>query len=351
MLLCTSVALGFLAKGSAVLIPCGAMFIFLVVTRGAFRYFFSPWSLLGILIFVLIGLTWYIWLSFKIHGAFNYFLDSQIFGRLFTAKYRRNPGLTGALIYLPVLVFGSLPWSIIFLEKKHLLMSSLFCKQWWKRLPHDPQRLFLLSYFFVPLVVLSLASSKLGLYALPIFVPLAIAAAKLWMQKAPVHEYPSFRGFLTANRRPITLVASWIVLLLISRLALAWYPTADNMKTLWAQLDKNLPAGDYEMCTIDERADGLLFYGARNLEHITSKEHPYPTFTPIETVIQQLRQKLPPGRTLLFIVIEDDDVVEAVNTLNANGVKSRIIRLPHHRALLFPSMEDIDAVDRKKQNI
>jgi len=138
MALCGAVGLGVLAKGPAVLIPCGGMFVFLLVRQEILRYFLSPWSLLGFLIFMVTGLSWYIWVGFKVPGAISYFIDNQILGRLITEKYDRNPGLTGALIYIPVLAFGSLPWSAIWLEKRSLVKSALFNNQWWKELSKKP---------------------------------------------------------------------------------------------------------------------------------------------------------------------------------------------------------------------
>jgi len=338
MLLCGAVGLGVLAKGPAALIPCGGIFIFLLVRKEILRYFLSPWSLLGVLIFLVTGLSWYIWVGFKVPGAFSYFIDNQILGRLITEKYNRNPGFTGALIYIPVLIFGSLPWSTIWLEKKGLFKSSLFSKQWWKELPVKPELLFLLCYFFVPLVVLCLASSKLGLYSLPIFVPLAIATAKLWIRKAPVINSLSFSGLLKGYVRPIVLVSCWIFLLLISKLALAYYPTQNNMKTLWTQVNKHLPSGNYELCTIDKRADGLLFYGAHEVEHLTDESDPYPTFTKTETILEEIQEFIKENETGVFLVIEDDDIAEAINILKNSGIECRVIHLPYQRAMLFPCL-------------
>jgi len=338
MLLCATVGLGVLAKGPAILIPCGGMFVFLLVRKEIFRYFLSPWSLLGVLIFLVTGLSWYIWVGFKIPGAFSYFIDNQILGRLITEKYNRNPGFTGALIYIPVLVFGSLPWSTIWLEKKGLFKSALFRKQWWKELPVKPELLFLLCYFFVPLVVLCLASSKLGLYALPIFVPLAIATAKLWIRKAPVINSMSFSGLLKGYVRPIRLVSCWVLLLLISKLALAYYPTRDNMKTLWAQVNKHAPSANYELCTIDERADGLLFYGANEVEHLTNKSNSYPTFTRTETILEEVREFIREDEAGFFLVIEDDHIAKVIDVLKNSGIECRIVHLTNQRALLFPQL-------------
>ena len=338
MLLCGAVGLGFLAKGPAALIPCGGMFVFLLVRKEIFRYFLRPWSLLGVLIFLITGLSWYIWVGFKIPGAFSYFVDNQILGRLITEKYNRNPGLTGALIYIPVLIFGSLPWSAIWLEKKGLFKSALFNKQWWKKLPGKPELLFLLCYFFVPLVVLCLASSKLGLYALPIFIPLAIATAKLWIRKAPAINSLSFSGLLKGYARPIRLVSCWIFLLLISKLALVYYPTHNNMKTLWSQVNKHLPSGNYELCTVDERADGLLFYGVHEVEHLTDKSNPYPAFTKTETILEEIREFIREDETGFFLVIGDDHVSKVIYMLKNSGIECRIVHLPYQRAMLFPCL-------------
>jgi len=338
MLLCGAVGLGFLAKGPAVFIPCGGMFVFLLVRKEVFRYFLSPWLLLGVLIFLVTGLSWYIWVGFKIPGAFSYFIDNQVLGRLITEKYNRNPGLTGAFIYIPVLVFGSLPWSAIWLEKKGMIKSSLLNKQWWKELQKKTEILFILCYFFVPLVILCLASSKLGLYALPIFVPLAIATAKLWIRKAPAIDSLLFPGLLKGYVRPIKLVGCWVFLLLISKLALAYYPTHNNMRALWSQIRKYLPSGNYELCTIDERADGLLFYGADEVEHLTGKSDPYPTFTKTETILEEIQEFVREDETGFFLAIEDDDIAEAINLLKNSGIECRVVHLPYQRAMLFPCL-------------
>ena len=333
MLLCGMVGLGFLAKGPAVFIPCGAMFIFIFIKREIWRYFFTPWAILGGMIFLVTGLSWYIWIGFKIPGALSYFFDCQVLGRLVTEKYNRNPGLTGALIYLPVLVFGSLPWSIIWLDKTRFKQTVLN-KQWWNNLNSNPEILFLVSYFLVPLVILCLASSKLGLYVLPIFVVLAIATAKLWSQKVQKIENLSLRNLVKSFSRPIKLAICWICLLITVKLAIACYPTCNNMKTLWSQIEQHLPAENYEICVINKRADGLLFYGART-EFLTDKSDPYPTFTPTEHVLEEIEDVIQHKENGVFLA-EDDNIDRVTQTLKKSGVEFYIVSLPYQRALLFP---------------
>ncbi|HPS56009.1 MAG TPA: glycosyltransferase family 39 protein [Sedimentisphaerales bacterium] len=348
MFLCAAVGLGFLAKGPAILIPCGAMFVFLLVRKETLRYFLLPWSLLGILIFIATGLSWYIWIGFKLPGAFSYFIDNQIMGRLITEKYNRNPGLIGALIYVPVLVFGSMPWSTMWWENRGLLKSSLLSKRWLKILATRPESLFLLCYFFVPLLVLCLASSKLGFYALPIFVPLAIATAKLWIQKAPAIDGLSFSSLLKSYARPIKLTTSWVIILLIIKLGLAYYPTHDDMRTLSSQIKTHLPSDSCELCTVDERADGLLFYGLQNVEHLTNKSKPYPTFTKTETIMNEIHDFINENESGVLLIRGYYKITEIIEILKKAGIDYRLVELSYNRALLFPCLTGKNSLDTEK---
>ncbi len=51
-----------------------------------------------------------------------------------------------------------------------------------------------------------------------------------------------------------------------------------------------MPSGSYELCTVDERADGLLFYGVQKVEHLTNKSDPYPTFSKVETILEEIQE-------------------------------------------------------------
>ncbi len=334
MFLCTAIGVGFLAKGPAVLIPCLGAFVFLAVRGQLVRYFSSYWSIVGLALFIIVGLGWYIWIGVKIPESFSYFFDSQIWGRLVSERYKRNPGLSGALIYIPVLIFGSLPWSFIWIEKRNLIGKILFSKNSWKILADRPAPLFLLCWFFVPLLILCIASSKLGLYSLPIFPALAIATAKLWKDKLP-----SMNGLITRERiklfvRPVILSIVWVVLLVLSKLALAYYPTANDMRHLWTHLSSQLPKADYEICTVDKRMDGLLFYGVKELEHLTHKVDPYPAFTKTEHILDEIRV-MTNEKEVGFLLIQGEDRIPAVcNILEGAGIDFHIVNLPFRRALL-----------------
>jgi len=335
LLLCLSVGLGFLAKGPAVFIPCGGMFVFLLLRRKTFHYFINAWSIAGLMIFCIVGFSWYFLVSLKTPGSLSYFFDSQIWGRLFSQKYHRNAGLAGALIYLPILIFGSLPWSHIWLEKRKALFADIFKRYWWINKYNDPQNLFLMSLFFVPLVILCLAQSKLGLYALPLFAPFAIATARLWHAKMgdfePGHMITNFKRF----RRPVLITGTWISLLIVSKPALAYYPTNNDMRALSEEITKAVGKDNYELGTVDKRADGLLFYGIQEVEHLTSEDDPYPTYTKTEHILAEVEVMTEEKERGIFLVQGIDDIDETCRLLSRRNVEYDVILLPYQRALLI----------------
>lgn len=340
MLLCLAVGFGYLAKGPAVLIPCGGMFIFLAVRRKVIKYFWTPWSIVGLLLFIAVGLGWYIWISIELSGAFTYLFDSQIWGRLVSEKYNRNPGLLGALIYLPVLIFGSLPWSSIWLEKRAVIRNTLFKKSRWRNIKDKPAVLFLICWFFIPLLILCLASSKLGFYVLPIFPALAIATAKLWKEKIPNVTYLPLKEKMKSFRKPVLLCSIWIIMLIFSKLILAYHPTPDDMRVLWAQIKPHLPNANYEVATVDDRADGLVFYGVKKIEHISSDSEAYPTFTKIEFILEEIKEMAEEKEQGIFLLHGDKDILKTINILREAGIVFETIKLPYDRTVLIMELPD-----------
>lgn len=333
ILLCVVVGLGFLTKGPAVLIPCGGMFVFLLLRKQTIYFFGTPWALLGLSVFCMVGMGWYVYVATKFPGAGSYFFDNQIWGRLISEKYRRNPGLTGALIYLPVIVLGTLPWSLIWWQKREVIKRKIISNDWWTGLLRQPEILFLVCLFFVPLIVLCLASSKLGLYALPVFPTMAIASAYLYKEK--------IRGALeniNLNARliikPAILTAVWIVALLGTKLAIAYYPTKNDARVLWQQISQHLPEENCEIVTVDKQAYGLLFYGAAEVENTTMDKHPYPTFSITEKFSEEIQDIGRDEHPFVFIIEKDNDVLKAEKFLNKGNIPYSKKTLPYQRSLL-----------------
>jgi 4-amino-4-deoxy-L-arabinose transferase-like glycosyltransferase len=332
MVLCFAVGLGFVTKGPAALIPCGAMFIWLLLNKNVFHFFLTPWVIIGVGLFAISGLSWYVYVSQKLPGAAAYFFDSMIWGRLVSDKYQRNPGPTGALIYLPIILLGTLPWSVLWYAPDKGIRRYFFPSAW-KELLNNPVKLLLACWITIPLIVLCLASSKLGLYALPVFPAMALATAKL----LPEIAFPDMESnpFSPARIKHLSFVLLIVGLLLISRLILGAVPTANDCRALWKELKPYISSGDYEIVAVDERVDGLSFYGAMEVENVTRKTNPYPTYIPLQTVETEMGDMLKDNFSHLFIIQGQKHLPTLEAVLSKSNWPLRRVELRHNRWLLI----------------
>lgn len=329
ILLCAAVGLGFLTKGPAALIPGGGMFIYLLVRREVIAYLRGWWLLAGMLVFGLLGFSWYFFVSLRIPGAAKYLFVSQVWGRLVSDVYQRNPGLKGALIYLPVLLLGTLPWNLEWFRHPDGL-RRYFRWEGWKRLTANPSSLFLACWICIPMMVLTLASSRLGLYALPVFPALALASARLvrpWFEDA--------QWVLSSDgRKGIWFVVVWSILLLGVRAGMGMVPIRNDCRALWKELKPYLPNGKYEIVAVDKRVDGLWFYGAMEVETINRDGTPYPAFMPPESVEKEIRDMLEDGFCHLFVLDKSAHVPAIRSSLLKTSWRIEEVSLRHGRCLL-----------------
>ena len=190
----------FLAKGPPGLLPLLAIIAFTALCDGwrAVGRLFAP---MGLLTFLVIGFTWYALAIFRYPGLLHYFIHDEVYGRIFTKMYVRHSDSFGwILVYAPVLICGTLPWWGGAARAAKSAASPSSWRAW--RATRSIQ-LFLLLWFVVPLVVFCLAKSRLPLYLLPLFLPLALLVAS---STAP--------RFNLALRRNALLLAAWVAVLL-----------------------------------------------------------------------------------------------------------------------------------------
>ncbi|OHB45524.1 MAG: hypothetical protein A2178_01230 [Planctomycetes bacterium GWC2_49_10] len=337
ILICVAGGFGFLTKGPAVFIPCGAMFVYLALTRRLVKYMLSPALWVGLAVFCVVGLGWYAWVAKSVPGGLAYLVDNQVWGRLISAKYNRNPGLVGAFIYIPVIIGGTMPWSIICLEKIGKVRNTLFTKAWLGKLPSgDPAGLFLLCWIVVPLVILSLASSRLGLYALPVFPAIALALARSWSTKINLFDIRQLWKNPAFFRSPATAICIWVVALLGAKIILANMSSYKDTRRLWAAMQSFIPEKvPYEIITVDDHADGLMFYGAAEVENVTLGKKTYPTFVMPEHFRDELKGFFAENETLLILLRNKRREEAVINDLNATNTSFRKVLLPYERTLFI----------------
>lgn len=333
MLLGLTIGLGFLTKGPAALIPCGAMVVYLLLQRQMKPFFLNPWMIPAAIIFITVGLSWYIYIMRKLPDAGGYLFDNMIWGRLVSGKYQRNPDPSDALIYLPVILLGTMPWSVLWNDSKRGLRSFLHGRTW-KNVLRDPARTLLTCWILIPLFVLCIASSKLGLYALPIFPAMALATVRL----LPVDDSSSTTGYekpSLVNAPKTSFLTAWVIVLLVIRVVLGAIPSAHDCRALWHELKPHLPPGQYEIVTIDERASGLWFYGAREVENITRRSKPYPTFIPTENIESEILDMAKDNYPHLFLIQGNKYLSSIKRTLLENRWSIKEISLKYDRRLLI----------------
>ncbi len=165
--------LAFMTKGPPGLLPLLPVVVFAVWRRGEVRprSLFHP---IGVLLFLAVGLWWFALLAVEEPERLSYWLSHEVARRL-AGEHRRNPRWYDAFrVYLPFMLAGTLPWTMALL--RGIPCAARVVARAWRRrpLPGDDAKAFALVWFALPLAVFAVVPSRLPLYVLPLFVPLAL---------------------------------------------------------------------------------------------------------------------------------------------------------------------------------
>jgi 4-amino-4-deoxy-L-arabinose transferase-like glycosyltransferase len=205
--------LAFLTKGPVgLLIPFLAFFGYAAYSRD-WRILRAFASLRGWILCLFIGLTWYVVLVIRHPELWDYFLGHELADRMFTTIHHRNNSF---VIYPAVLLGGLLPWTIHFV------------RGWIKALPWKKFRerkielhhAFLLSWILLPLVFFSIVRSRLPLYVLPLFVPMAILAGDF---------LANLSGKPNGRRKAVWIAVVMSVVLMGLQVGASYYPSRQNL--------------------------------------------------------------------------------------------------------------------------
>lgn len=158
-----AMGLATMTKGPVgIVLPALSMAVFLWwegQLRGVLRRFHA---LGGIALIVAIAAPWFVAISIREPGFFDFYFVGEHLRRVFQGSYSHGEPL---YFYLPVIVAGLLPWS--------LLVPFLT----WRRMAPSPARRFCVISTLVIVGAFSLANAKLIPYILPAFPPLAVLLA------------------------------------------------------------------------------------------------------------------------------------------------------------------------------
>jgi len=242
---------------------------------------------------------WYAPVLLGIPGAAAYLWDNQVWGRLASSHYQRNAGWVGPIkVYLPMLLVGTLPWTG---RLAHFAKDRIADAR--RARPWSSAEILLTLQVVVPFAVLSLARSRLPLYALPAMAPVAVLAAA-----GPLRPDANAR---TARRSARLRVASWVVALLAAKAFLSLAPIAAaaplDSRALAANLRSAGVRDEAEVVVVDQKRNGLTAYGYPHLTWTRHLGQPYPFFRPPEVLGSALAEIAARRPAQVALVVRDAD--------------------------------------------
>ncbi|GAB4282567.1 MAG: hypothetical protein Kow0029_28170 [Candidatus Rifleibacteriota bacterium] len=157
-------SMSMLTKGPPGLLPLVGLIPFAIYTKRKAEILKLFKSVPGLMIFLFVGLGWYLVLAIKTPGLLSYFLIDETLKRVASDSHHRSAPFYLFLLLLPAGIF---PWTTF-------LFSNL------KKIYQDKDKsfasLFLLFWLIGPLIIFTLSKSKLPAYGLPLLVPVALLA-------------------------------------------------------------------------------------------------------------------------------------------------------------------------------
>jgi 4-amino-4-deoxy-L-arabinose transferase-like glycosyltransferase len=256
-------ALGFVAAAAAMMTKGLIAIIFPTLIIGLWLSLFNRWRQLniialffGLAVFLILVAPWHILLQLRAPEFFHFYFIEQQFLRYATAiAHRSQP----AYFYIPVILLGTLPWSV-FLPKALAFLRN--CR--WKNRWQYENELFFMLWFLCVFLFFSVSNSKLIPYVLPGLPPLAILIARyLGMRKKNNLFKPVIIVYLASN------------LALITALVCVDYFDNHTIKTLIFKVRQDITAYDeivayhgyhqdlpfyfQRIVTVDESFDELRF--------------------------------------------------------------------------------------------
>ncbi|AKU91982.1 ArnT family glycosyltransferase [Vulgatibacter incomptus] len=295
-----ALGLAFLAKGTAGLLPLAPILGYDLVSRRPFRMV-SP---VGIAAFLLVGLGWYALVFARNDGAFDFMIDQQITGRLFRDHYNRNPQWYKPFtMYLPLVLFGCGPWIWFGARAAWVRRHALRARS---LLQASPAALLAL-WIVPPLVVFSLARSRLPLYVLPLCAPMALLLARALVSL-------SREGAL---RRAATVAVPTAALLSAGLLASSWIEHPNDMRALAGFVRAEAPSA--RVYAFDEEyLHGLRFYLRGALTRLAETDEPW-TDQPIDAALSEIATAREPAA----IVVSPRHADALRTRLEARGLHAR----------------------------
>ena len=312
-------AFAFLAKGAPALIHLLAALAFDQLMPPHRRNRVLQWS--GLALFVVLALPWYAAVIADHPGLFRHFIGDEVVNRVATNEFGRHGEWYGWLqVYAPTLLLGSLPWTPALWRWARALPARVRAWRDPRTREHDAPALLLALWLLLPLLVFCLARSRLPLYILPLFLPLAVIIAKQWSQER--------RGL---DPRRLT---AWVLALLALKFAVSLWPTHKDASH-WARAIHARANGPVrEVLFVEDMARyGLHLHLDVEIEKLSLEPVPEPAFNPEydETLAQELAEHEPDAVWICKQALWP----QLQRRFAAQGYRAQALGAPYERRIIF----------------
>ena len=242
--------LAFLAKGPPGLLPLLPVLVFDALTpatqgNGERRPRAVQWW--GPLLFAAIALPWYLAVILRNEGLLAYFLGAEVVGRVVTNEFNRHGQWYGWLaIYAPTLLLGTIPWWRPLWRWLRSLPAQASAWRTPAGRESDRAGLLLALWVWLPLLVFCLSRSRLPLYILPLFLPLAVVVAR--RRQVDGLGLPSWK-----------FVLPWAGVLLALEFAAALWPTHKDGAAWQQAIAERAPGPVSQVLIVEDMARYSLY--------------------------------------------------------------------------------------------
>lgn len=233
-------ALAFMTKGPPALLPLLAIVAYQIWVPRCHPHHVLTAS--GIALFAVLALPWYVAVIRAQPGLLEYFIGAEVIGRIASNEFNRHGEWYGWLeIYVPTLLVGTMPWTPLFWRWLKGLPELI--KRWRAQAEReqDAAAVLLVLWVALPMLVFCLSRSRLPMYILPLFVPLAMLIARQRMAEG-------------AGLPATSKVVTWAVLLLTLKIATAYWPTHKNAEAWADAIRERMPKATKEVVFVEDMA-------------------------------------------------------------------------------------------------
>ncbi len=282
-----AISLAFLTKGPPCFLPLLGIILSNLINKD-YSKMKRIFSINGIFLFLIIGVSWYIAVIVKEPQAFDYFIKNELIGRI-KGIHHRNSGTFDWLMYIPVLLFGLSPWIFIYFKKLKKVFKD------------SDLRIF---YFiiFIPLIIFCFVKSRLPLYILPLMPAVAIILSK-------------YTEIIDSKIFKISIITT--IILIALRISAAYFPYSKNDKQIYLDLKKYIKEKEFSLNFVTTREwNGLNFYFNRIPEYLSLTKNKKLNRFSSKTVVDKLNE-IEKTHNLNYILISDyKKIIAFENILN-----------------------------------